>query len=97
MDMNLNRLWEIVKGRAVWCASVHGVAESDMTEWLNNNNIEIEFLGRPGGLRLIKGQITKENSTCKADIESNTVQNQDIIAQEIEYISVMLQLEHSII
>ena len=26
MDMNLNRLWEIVKGRAVWCASVHGVA-----------------------------------------------------------------------
>ena len=32
MDMNLNRLWEIVKGRAVWCASVHGVAESDMTE-----------------------------------------------------------------
>ena len=32
VDMNLNRLWEIVKGRAVWCASVHGVAESDMTE-----------------------------------------------------------------
>ena len=63
-----------------------------MTEWLNNNNVEIEFLGRPGSLRLIKGQITKKNSTCKADIESNTVQN-----QEIEYISVMLQQEHFII
>ena len=25
MDMNLDRLREIVKGRAVWCASVHGV------------------------------------------------------------------------
>ena len=32
MNMNLNRLWEIVKGRAVLCASGHGVVESDMTE-----------------------------------------------------------------
>ena len=28
MDMNLNKLWEIVKGREDWHAEVHEVAKS---------------------------------------------------------------------
>ena len=36
--MNLGKLREIVKDRKAWRAAVHGVAESDTTELLDNSN-----------------------------------------------------------
>ena len=32
VNMNLGKLWEMVRNREAWHAAVHGAAESDMTE-----------------------------------------------------------------
>ena len=38
MDMNLGEFWEMVRNREAWSATVHMVAKSQTTEWLNKSH-----------------------------------------------------------
>ena len=39
MDMSLSKLWELVKDREAWCAVVHGIEKSQISQCLNNNKV----------------------------------------------------------
>ena len=47
MDMSLSELQELVLDREAWHAAVHGIAESDMIEWLNWTELG-SITGLPG-------------------------------------------------
>ena len=43
MDMNLGKLWEIVRDREAWHAAIHRVTKSQTQQWLNSNYLNTDL------------------------------------------------------
>ena len=43
VDRSLSKLLKMVRDREAWHATVHGVAKSDVTKWLNNNKLYLNM------------------------------------------------------
>ena len=65
MDMNLSKLWEMVKNREAWCAAGYGVTKSrTLSDWTELNLI-VQWLRICLPMQRTQVQsLVQEDSTC---------------------------------
>ena len=62
MDMNLGKLWEVVRDRKSWHAAGHGVSESDKTGRLNNQQRKQDDSSSCWEKNMSRGQAWRQGS-----------------------------------
>ena len=81
MYMNLSKLWEIVKDRGVWCAAVHGAAESQtrlsylvlLSSSLENHRDEEAWWAAVCGITQSQTQLKQLSSSSSSDWTTATM------------------------
>ena len=85
MDMGLGRLWELVMNREAWLAVIHGITESDTTEWT-----ELNWINKYGKVAGYKINIQKS----LAFLYANNEKSEREIKETIPFITAMKRIKY---
>ena len=62
MDMSLSKLWETLKDREAWQATVHGATKSwtGLSDWITSFSLQIQFGTTQNSSKVLHGNLTSQ-------------------------------------